>query len=230
MHGTGFAAAVRLAAPARPSIMRASPSRTSPTRSSSTRSSSTRTSPARPSPETSPARTSPTRTSPARTSPARPSITRTSSVRSSPARSSSARTSTDANLTALIMNPNLTDAKWPGGAPVPKGWKLDNASGRLTRAGTDSGPTNLPSYRAIPPMGTGRPRRRRAALGAAAVPASRRIRSSSARGVEVTLGAAAIRNAILTARRLPRCWSHEQSAQAFRHAKNASSDELGAAS
>ena len=82
---------------------------------------------------------------------------------------------TGANLSdAYLFNANLSDAhvlganlsgahlfgaRWPIGPGVPEGWTYENASVGLRPAGTDSGPTkaNLPSYRAIPPMGTGRP-------------------------------------------------------------------------
>ena len=48
---------------------------------------------------------------------------------------------TDADLTdADLRGANLTGARWPTEAPVPEGWKLDDTSGRLIRAGTDSGP------------------------------------------------------------------------------------------
>ena len=62
----------------------------------------------------------------------------------------------NAKLTgAFLSATNLTDARWSEDTPVPEGWKLDNAYGRLTHAGTDSGPAkaNLPSYRAIPRWG-----------------------------------------------------------------------------
>jgi hypothetical protein len=48
---------------------------------------------------------------------------------------------TRADLTgADLTGADLGGAKWPGDAPVPVGWKLDISSGRLERAGTDSGP------------------------------------------------------------------------------------------
>ena len=48
---------------------------------------------------------------------------------------------TDANLPrANYAGANLNGTRWPGGAPAPEGWKLDTGSGRLKRAGTDSGP------------------------------------------------------------------------------------------
>jgi uncharacterized protein YjbI with pentapeptide repeats len=54
---------------------------------------------------------------------------------------------TDADLTdadlkdARLTAADLRGARWPADAPVPEGWKLDAKSGRLERAGTDSGPT-----------------------------------------------------------------------------------------
>jgi hypothetical protein len=49
---------------------------------------------------------------------------------------------TGAKLTRVdLTGADLTDAKWPEPAPVPEGWKLDTSSGRLERAGTDSGAT-----------------------------------------------------------------------------------------
>jgi hypothetical protein len=51
-------------------------------------------------------------------------------------------TLTDANLDgADLYRADLSGARWPENAPVPEGWKLDTGSGRLERAGTDSGPT-----------------------------------------------------------------------------------------
>ena len=44
---------------------------------------------------------------------------------------------TDANLTGV----RLGGARWPEDTPVPEGWKLDTGSGRLERAGADSGPS-----------------------------------------------------------------------------------------
>ena len=42
---------------------------------------------------------------------------------------------------ADLTRANLTRAKWPEGAPVPEGWKLDTRSGILKEAaGTDAGP------------------------------------------------------------------------------------------
>ena len=40
---------------------------------------------------------------------------------------------------ATLTEAILTGAKWPGGAPVPEGWKLDTRAGRLKAAGADSG-------------------------------------------------------------------------------------------
>ena len=41
---------------------------------------------------------------------------------------------------ATLTEATLTGAKWPGGSPVPEGWKLDTRAGRLIAAtGTDSG-------------------------------------------------------------------------------------------
>ena len=49
---------------------------------------------------------------------------------------------TNANLAdADLRSANLTNVRWPEHAPVPEGWKLDASSGRLARAGADSGPT-----------------------------------------------------------------------------------------
>ena len=46
-----------------------------------------------------------------------------------------------ADLTgAVLTSADLTGARWPEDAPLPEGWKLDASSGRLERAGTDSGP------------------------------------------------------------------------------------------
>ena len=59
--------------------------------------------------------------------------------------------STRTNITgALFAGARLDGTGWPGHAAVPEGWKLDTRSGRLTPAGTDSGPTetDLSSYRA----------------------------------------------------------------------------------
>ena len=48
---------------------------------------------------------------------------------------------TGADLTrADLTDANLTRVTWPVGVAVPEGWKLDADSGRLGRAGTDSGP------------------------------------------------------------------------------------------
>jgi Pentapeptide repeats (8 copies) len=48
---------------------------------------------------------------------------------------------TTADLTSTnLTGANLAVATWPADTPVPEGWKLD-AHGRLTAAGTDSGPT-----------------------------------------------------------------------------------------
>ena len=48
---------------------------------------------------------------------------------------------TQANLRgAQLDGAHLDGARWPKNAPVPAGWKLDTSSGRLERAGTDSGP------------------------------------------------------------------------------------------
>ena len=42
---------------------------------------------------------------------------------------------------ATLTEATLTGAKWPGGSPVPRGWKLDTRAGRLiAAAGNDSGP------------------------------------------------------------------------------------------
>ena len=41
---------------------------------------------------------------------------------------------------AQLDGAHLDSAMWPKHAPVPAGWKLDTSSGRLERAGTDSGP------------------------------------------------------------------------------------------
>ncbi len=47
----------------------------------------------------------------------------------------------DADLSrAHLGDAHLSGARWPRGAPVPVGWKLDTDSGRLERAGTGSGP------------------------------------------------------------------------------------------
>jgi hypothetical protein len=48
-----------------------------------------------------------------------------------------------ADLTgAKLAGAKLVGARWPADAPVPEGWKLDPGSGRLERAGADSGPTD----------------------------------------------------------------------------------------
>ncbi len=44
---------------------------------------------------------------------------------------------------ATFTEATLTGAKWPGGAPVPAGWKLNTRAGRLIAAGTDSGPAEV---------------------------------------------------------------------------------------
>jgi uncharacterized protein YjbI with pentapeptide repeats len=45
---------------------------------------------------------------------------------------------------ATLTEATLTGAKWPGGSPVPEGWKLDTRAGRLIAAtGTDSGPAEV---------------------------------------------------------------------------------------
>ena len=45
---------------------------------------------------------------------------------------------------ATLTEATLTGAKWPGGSPVPQGWKLDTRAGRLIAAtGTDSGPAEV---------------------------------------------------------------------------------------
>ena len=45
---------------------------------------------------------------------------------------------------ATLTEATLTDAKWPAGAPVPEGWKLNARAGRLiAKAGTDSGPAEV---------------------------------------------------------------------------------------
>ena len=55
---------------------------------------------------------------------------------------------TDADLTdADLRGANLTGARWPTEAPVPEGWKLDDASGRLEAAGTDSAGSPSPTRR-----------------------------------------------------------------------------------
>ncbi len=41
---------------------------------------------------------------------------------------------------AVFTGAHLDNARWPEGAPVPEGWRRDPGSGRLTVAGTDSGP------------------------------------------------------------------------------------------
>ena len=42
---------------------------------------------------------------------------------------------------ATLTEATLTGAKWPQGAPIPEGWKLNTRAGRLiAAAGTDSGP------------------------------------------------------------------------------------------
>jgi Pentapeptide repeats (8 copies) len=41
---------------------------------------------------------------------------------------------------ANFARAHLDGAKWPGNVPAPRGWKLDTRSGRLTAAGTESGP------------------------------------------------------------------------------------------
>ena len=44
---------------------------------------------------------------------------------------------------ATLTEATLTGAKWPGGAPVPEGWRLDRRAGRLiAAAGTDPGPAS----------------------------------------------------------------------------------------
>ena len=46
-----------------------------------------------------------------------------------------------ADLTnADFHDADLTSATWPRHEPVPEGWELDDGTGRLRRAGTDSGP------------------------------------------------------------------------------------------
>ena len=48
---------------------------------------------------------------------------------------------TGATLTnAELTDANLSGARWHEHGSVPEGWKLDTSSGRLTRAGTGSGP------------------------------------------------------------------------------------------
>jgi len=44
---------------------------------------------------------------------------------------------------AILTEATLTGAKWPGGTPVPEGWKLDTHGGRLIAAGADSGPAEV---------------------------------------------------------------------------------------
>jgi uncharacterized protein YjbI with pentapeptide repeats len=45
---------------------------------------------------------------------------------------------------AALTEAILTGAKWPGGAQVPEGWKLNTRSGRLiAAAGTDTGPAEV---------------------------------------------------------------------------------------
>ncbi len=46
---------------------------------------------------------------------------------------------TGANLTGADLR---RTARWPTDTPVPEGWKLDSSSGRLERAGSDSGKTD----------------------------------------------------------------------------------------
>ena len=52
---------------------------------------------------------------------------------------------TRASLSGTTLSEaTLTGAKWPGGTPVPRGWKLDTRAGRLiAAAGTDSGPAEV---------------------------------------------------------------------------------------
>ena len=46
----------------------------------------------------------------------------------------------DANLTNVeLIDADLTNARWPRGKPVLEGWERDAGSGRLRRAGNDSG-------------------------------------------------------------------------------------------
>lgn len=42
---------------------------------------------------------------------------------------------------AVLDQTELTGATWPVDTPVPVGWRIDTVSGRLDRAGADSGPT-----------------------------------------------------------------------------------------
>ena len=44
---------------------------------------------------------------------------------------------------ADLTEATLTGAKWPGGAPVPGGWRLNTRTGRLMAAGADSGPAEV---------------------------------------------------------------------------------------
>ncbi len=45
---------------------------------------------------------------------------------------------------ATLTEATLTGAKWPGGAPIPEGWKLNTRTGRLiAAAGTDSRPPEV---------------------------------------------------------------------------------------
>jgi uncharacterized protein YjbI with pentapeptide repeats len=52
---------------------------------------------------------------------------------------------TRANLGgATLTEATLSDAKWPGGASIPEGWKLNTRTGRLIAgAGTDSAPPEI---------------------------------------------------------------------------------------
>ena len=51
---------------------------------------------------------------------------------------------TRANLGgATLTEATLTGAKWPGGSPVPDGWKLDRAGRLVAAAGTDAGSASL---------------------------------------------------------------------------------------
>jgi hypothetical protein len=45
---------------------------------------------------------------------------------------------------ATLTEATLTGAKWPAGAPIPEGWKLNTRTGRLiAAAGTDPGPPEV---------------------------------------------------------------------------------------
>jgi uncharacterized protein YjbI with pentapeptide repeats len=44
---------------------------------------------------------------------------------------------------ATLTEATLTGAKWPGGASIPEGWKLNSRAGRLIATGTDSRPPEV---------------------------------------------------------------------------------------